>query len=138
VTDPERSHLSTTMARGTSLWHYHCSRRRVGGLTMSCVANSFDSVSGIRTGPSAGTSATTCTPSKTYMQAMLTALDEIPLNTIVTGKGNDSGPQGLIDQIMAGAAGLKLHEDWGSTPAAIDSCLTVCDQYDVQVSGSLI
>lgn len=67
------------------------------------------------------------------MQAMLTAFDEIPMNTIVTGKGNDSGPQGLIDQITAGAAGLKLHEDWGSTPAAIDSCLTVCDEYDVQV-----
>lgn len=65
---------------------------------------------------------------------MLTAFDEIPMNTITTGKGNDSGPQGLIDQIMAGAAGLKLHEDWGSTPAAIDSCLTVCDQYDVQVN----
>lgn len=69
------------------------------------------------------------------MQTMLTAFDSIPMNTITTGKGNDSGPQGLIDQVLAGAAGLKLHEDWGSTPAAIDSCISVCDEYDVQVRG---
>ena len=64
----------------------------------------------IRTGPSAGTSATTCTPSKTYAQTMLTAFDEIPLNTVLTGKGNDSGAEGLVDQVRAGCAGLKLHE----------------------------
>ena len=62
------------------------------------------------TGPSAGTSATTCTPGKTYIQTMLTAFDEIPLNTVLTGKGNDSGSEGLIDQVRAGCAGLKLHE----------------------------
>ncbi|GAA97137.1 uncharacterized protein L969DRAFT_94119 [Mixia osmundae IAM 14324] len=83
-------------------------------------------------GPSAGTNATTCTPGKTHMQHMLAATDGIPMNFGFTGKGNDSGLPGLEDSIRAGAAGLKLHEDWGSTPAAIDACLTVCDKYDVQ------
>lgn len=84
------------------------------------------------TGPSAGTSATTCTPGKTHMRQMLQACDELPVNIGITGKGNDSGPRALQEQCVAGAAGLKLHEDWGTTPTAIDTCLNVCDEYDIQ------
>lgn len=81
---------------------------------------------------STGTNATTCTPGKTHMRQMLQAVDELPLNFGITGKGNDAELQPLREQCEAGAVGLKLHEDWGSTPAAIDACLTVCDEYDVQ------
>ena len=84
------------------------------------------------TGPSTGTNATTCTPGKVHMQSMLQACDALPMNYGITGKGNDSSPEGLRDQCLAGAAGLKLHEDWGTTPAAIDTCLSVCDEFDVQ------
>lgn len=84
------------------------------------------------TGPSTGTNATTCTPGANYIRQMLQAVDSLPLNVGVTGKGNDSQPQGLHEQCLAGAAGLKLHEDWGTTPAAIDNCLSVCDKFDVQ------
>ena len=84
------------------------------------------------TGPSAGTSATTCTPGKTHLRQMLQACDSLPVNFGITGKGNDSGAQGLREQCIAGAAGLKIHEDWGATPAAIDKCLEVCDEFDVQ------
>ncbi|KAF3921568.1 Urease [Arthrobotrys entomopaga] len=84
------------------------------------------------TGPSTGTNATTCTPSKTYIRDMLQAVDTYPINVGITGKGNDSDPKGLRDQCEAGVVGLKLHEDWGTTPAAIDTCLSVCDEYDVQ------
>ena len=84
------------------------------------------------TGPSAGTSATTCTPGKWHMKNMLKAVDSIPINYGITGKGNDSSPVSLREQCEAGACGLKLHEDWGTTPAAIDTCLSVCDEYDVQ------
>jgi len=81
---------------------------------------------------SAGTSATTCTPGKNYMRDMLQACDTLPVNLGITGKGNDSSPLALREQVIAGACGLKLHEDWGTTPSAIDSCLTVCDELDVQ------
>ncbi|TGO46561.1 hypothetical protein BOTNAR_0579g00020 [Botryotinia narcissicola] len=84
------------------------------------------------TGPSAGTSATTCTPGKNYMRQMLQACDTMPMNVGITGKGNDSDPAALREQVIAGACGLKLHEDWGTTPSAIDSCLTVCDELDIQ------
>jgi urease len=84
------------------------------------------------TGPSAGTSATTCTPGAEHVKHMLRATDEVPLNFAFTGKGNDSGMPGLEDQVRAGCAGLKIHEDWGATPAVIESCLSVCDKYDVQ------
>ena len=84
------------------------------------------------TGPSVGTNATTCTPGKVHMRQMLQACDSLPINYGLTGKGNDSSPDALREQCMAGAAGLKLHEDWGTTPAAIDTCLSVCDEYDVQ------
>lgn len=85
------------------------------------------------TGPSAGTNATTCTSSPFYMQHMLAATDALPMNFAFTGKGNDSGPTAIREIIEAGAAGLKLHEDWGSTPAAIKNCLDIGDEYDVQV-----
>ncbi|KIV82087.1 urease [Exophiala sideris] len=84
------------------------------------------------TGPSAGTSATTCTPGKTLMRDMLKAVDQLPINYGITGKGNDSSPIALRESCEAGACGLKLHEDWGTTPAAIDTCLSVCDEYDIQ------
>lgn len=84
------------------------------------------------TGPSAGTSATTCTPGKWHVEQMLKAVDGLPINYGITGKGNDSGPESLREQCEAGACGLKLHEDWGTTPAAIDTCLSVCDEYDIQ------
>ncbi len=86
------------------------------------------------TGPATGTNATTCTPGGRHIELMLQATDSLPMNFGFTGKGNSSKPEGLVEQIRAGAIGLKLHEDWGTTPAAIDCCLTVADQYDVQVT----
>ena len=86
------------------------------------------------TGPATGTKATTCTPGSWYMQRMLESVDELPMNVGFLGKGNSSRPEGLHEQIRAGAVGLKLHEDWGSTPPAIDACLTVAEEYDVQVA----
>jgi len=85
------------------------------------------------TGPAAGTTATTCTPGPWHIQRMLQAADAFPINIGVFGKGNASFAAGLIEQIEAGACGLKLHEDWGTTPAAIDCCLSVADDMDVQV-----
>ncbi|WP_263261539.1 urease subunit alpha [Pseudomonas sp. RIT-PI-S] len=86
------------------------------------------------TGPATGTNATTCTPGPWHMARMLQAADAFPMNMGFTGKGNASLPGPLIEQVEAGAIGLKLHEDWGTTPAAIDNCLAVADQYDVQVA----
>ncbi|HUP38620.1 MAG TPA: urease subunit alpha [Vicinamibacterales bacterium] len=86
------------------------------------------------TGPATGTKATTCTPGAWYLEKMLQATDAYPMNFGFLGKGNSSMQEGLHEQIRAGAIGLKLHEDWGSTPAAIDCCLSVADQYDVQVA----
>ena len=85
------------------------------------------------TGPATGTNATTCTPGPWHLARMIQAADGFPMNLCFTGKGNASRPEGLIEQIEAGACGLKLHEDWGTTPAAIDCCLGVAEQYDVQV-----
>ncbi|TCV91933.1 urease subunit alpha [Biostraticola tofi] len=86
------------------------------------------------TGPAAGTNATTCTPGPWYLARMLQAAEALPVNVGFTGKGNASRPEALVEQVEAGAIGLKLHEDWGTTPAAIDCCLSVADQYDVQVA----
>lgn len=86
------------------------------------------------TGPADGTNATTCTPGPWNIKMMLRACEEYPINIGLLGKGNCSDEAPLIEQIRAGAMGLKLHEDWGSTPAAIDRCLTVADLYDVQVA----
>ncbi|CAG8955658.1 hypothetical protein HYFRA_00010922 [Hymenoscyphus fraxineus] len=96
------------------------------------ISSGITTMLGGGTGPSAGTSATTCTPGKNYMRQMLQACDTLPVNIGITGKGNDSNPLALREQVNAGACGLKLHEDWGTTPSAIDACLTVCDELDVQ------
>ncbi|KAI0966433.1 putative urease [Xylaria arbuscula] len=96
------------------------------------IASGITTVLGGGVGPSAGTSATTCTPGANYTRQMLQACDELPVNVGITGKGNDSAPGALREQILAGQCGLKLHEDWGTTPAAIDACLSVCDELDVQ------
>ncbi|MDN4985612.1 urease subunit alpha [Bradyrhizobium sp. WYCCWR 13022] len=85
------------------------------------------------TGPAAGTTATTCTPGSWHIHRMLEALDAFPMNFGIFGKGNASVPEALVEQVEAGACGLKLHEDWGATPAAIDCCLSVADDLDVQV-----
>ena len=86
------------------------------------------------TGPATGTNATTCTPGTWNIARMLEAADGFPINLGFLGKGNSSLPESLNEQIEAGALGLKLHEDWGTTPAAIDCCLSVADRYDVQVA----
>ncbi len=86
------------------------------------------------TGPATGTNATTCTPGPWNIARMLQAADGFPINLGFLGKGNSSLPDALREQIEAGALGLKLHEDWGTTPAAIDCCLSVADEYDVQVA----
>ncbi|MBT8764330.1 urease subunit alpha [Desulfohalobiaceae bacterium Ax17] len=86
------------------------------------------------TGPAAGTNATTCTPGPWNIHRMLQAADGLPINLGFLAKGNASLPQALKEQVEAGAMGFKLHEDWGTTPAAIDNCLTVADEYDVQVA----
>jgi urease subunit alpha len=86
------------------------------------------------TGPATGTLATTCTPGSWHIRQMMEAAEALPVNVGFLGKGNSSGPHALSEQIEAGAIGLKLHEDWGSTPHAIDTCLRVADDYDVQVA----
>jgi urease subunit alpha len=85
------------------------------------------------TGPSHGTYATTCTPGPWHMARMIQSFDAFPVNLGISGKGNASRPASLVEMIKAGACALKLHEDWGTTPAAIDNCLSVADDYDVQV-----
>ncbi len=85
------------------------------------------------TGPAHGTLATTCTPGPWHMGRMIQSFDAIPMNIGLSGKGNTSLPKALEEMILGGACSLKLHEDWGTTPAAIDNCLSVADQYDVQV-----
>ncbi|MBZ9656877.1 urease subunit alpha [Phyllobacterium lublinensis] len=85
------------------------------------------------TGPAHGTLATTCTPGPWHIGRMIQSFDAIPMNIGLSGKGNASLPQALEEMILGGACALKLHEDWGTTPAAIDNCLNVADQYDVQV-----
>lgn len=86
------------------------------------------------TGPATGTKATTCTPGTRHVQLMLQASDVLPMNFGFLGKGNTSMPDGLEEQVRAGAIGLKLHEDWGTTPATIDCCLTEAERFDVQVA----
>jgi len=92
------------------------------------------SMTGGGTGPATGTNATTCTPGPWHMARMLEAAEGFAMNLGFLGKGNTSQPQGALEQIEAGAIGLKLHEDWGSTPAAIDNCLNVAEQTDTQVA----
>src|SRR5712675_1430538 len=98
------------------------------------IAAGLTTMVGGGTGPAVGTCATTCTPAPFYIRSMLQAVDSLPLNFGFTGKGNTAMPAGLPEQIAAGAIGLKLHEDWGTTPAAIDCCLSMADKHDVQVT----
>src|SRR5579862_3319719 len=98
------------------------------------IAAGLTTMVGGGTGPATGTCATTCTPGAHHLQLMLQATDALPLNFGFTGKGNTSLPEGLADEIIGGAIGLKLHEDWGTSPAAIDCCLSVAEKYDVQVA----
>jgi urease subunit alpha len=98
------------------------------------LASGVTTMIGGGTGPATGTAATTCTPGEWYLGRMLQALDTLPMNFGLLGKGNASLPGGLNEQIRAGAMGLKLHEDWGTTPAAIDCCLNVAEEQDVQVA----
>lgn len=97
------------------------------------LASGVTTMMGGGTGPATGTNATTCTPGAFHIGRMLQAAEAFPMNLGFFGKGNASLPDGLIEQVQAGACGLKLHEDWGTTPAAIDCCLSVADEMDVQV-----
>ncbi|MBW4679318.1 MAG: urease subunit alpha [Microcoleus vaginatus WJT46-NPBG5] len=98
------------------------------------IASGITTMIGGGTGPATGTNATTCTPGPWNIYRMLQAADAFPVNLGFLGKGNSSQPAGLTEQIAAGAMGLKLHEDWGTTPATIDTCLNVADEHDVQVA----
>ena len=98
------------------------------------IASGVTTLLGGGTGPAHGTYATTCTPGKWNIHRMLEAAEAFPVNLGFLGKGNCSTPEPLREQVLAGAIGLKLHEDWGTTPAAIDNCLSVADEYDVQVA----
>lgn len=109
--------------------HFICSQ-----LADEAIASGLTTLLGGGTGPATGTCATTCTPSPEHIKMMLQSTDGFPLNFGFTGKGNASQPAGLLDQIKAGVCGLKLHEDWGTTPATIDTCLTVAEDHDIQVN----
>ncbi|MBW8887337.1 MAG: urease subunit alpha [Fibrobacteres bacterium] len=98
------------------------------------LASGITTMLGGGTGPATGTCATTCTPGAAYLEMMLRATDAYPLNFGFLGKGNSSLPAGLVEQIEGGAIGLKLHEDWGTTPATIDACLAIADEHDIQVA----
>ncbi|KAJ4710889.1 urease [Melia azedarach] len=103
-------------------------------LAYEAISSGITTLVGGGTGPADGTRATTCTPAPLQMKLMLHSTDDLPLNFGFTGKGNSAKPDELHEIIKAGAMGLKLHEDWGSTPAAIDNCLTVAEEYDIQVN----
>ncbi|MGF9914714.1 urease subunit alpha [Paenibacillus ehimensis] len=109
--------------------HYICPQQ-----IETALASGVTTMIGGGTGPAAGTCATTCTPGAWHMRRMLEAAEAFPMNLGFTGKGNAAFPEPLAEQVEAGAIGLKLHEDWGTTPAAIDACLAVADRYDVQVA----
>jgi urease subunit alpha len=109
--------------------HYICPQQ-----AFEAIAAGLTTMVGGGTGPATGTCATTCTPGAAHLRMMLQATDELPLNFGFTGKGNTALPEGLSEQILGGAIGLKLHEDWGTTPAAIDCCLRIADEHDVQVT----
>ncbi len=98
------------------------------------IASGVTTLIGGGTGPAHGTYATTCTPGKWNIHRMLEAAEAFPINLGFLGKGNCSSPEPLREQVLAGVIGLKLHEDWGTTPAAIDTCLTVADEFDIQVA----
>jgi urease len=103
-------------------------------LCTEALASGLTTLVGGGTGPATGTNATTCTPGPNHLKLMLQATDSIPINIGLTGKGNSAVPEGLQDTIDAGAVGMKLHEDWGTTPAAIDNCLAMAEKNDIQVT----
>ncbi|XP_038703938.1 urease-like [Tripterygium wilfordii] len=103
-------------------------------LVYEAISSGITTLVGGGTGPADGTRATTCTPAPSHIKLMLQATDDMPLNFGFTGKGNGSKPDELHEIIKSGAMGLKLHEDWGTTPAVIDNCLAVAEEYDVQVN----
>ena len=109
--------------------HFICPQQ-----AFEAIAAGLTTMVGGGTGPATGTCATTCSPGAFHIQRMLQAVDGLPLNFGFTGKGNTALPEGLPEQILGGAIGLKLHEDWGTTPAAIDCCLRVADEHDIQVT----
>jgi urease subunit alpha len=109
--------------------HYICPQQ-----AFEAIASGVTTFIGGGTGPATGTCATTCTPGAHHLRMMLQATDGLPMNFGFTGKGNTALRAGLPEQILGGAIGLKLHEDWGTTPAAIDCCLSVADEHDVQVT----
>jgi urease subunit alpha len=109
--------------------HYICPQQ-----VYEALASGITTFVGGGTGPATGTNATTCTPGARHVELMLQATDALPMNFGFLGKGNTSMPEGIEEQVRAGAIGLKLHEDWGSTPAAIDCCLSEADRLDVQVA----
>ena len=98
------------------------------------ISSGITTMIGGGTGPATGTYATTCTPGPWHIYSMLASIDSFPMNIGLLGKGNASQPDPLREQVRAGVIGLKLHEDWGTTPAAIDNCLSVADEMDVQVA----
>ncbi len=107
--------------------HFICPQQIEEAISSGCTT-----MIGGGTGPATGTNATTCTPGAFHIERMLQAAESFPVNLAFAGKGNASQPAALAEQIEAGACALKLHEDWGTTPAAIDTCLSVCDEYDIQ------
>ena len=109
--------------------HFICAQ-----LIPEALASGMTTLLGGGTGPATGTNATTCTPGSWNISRMLEAAEGFPVNLGFLGKGNASLPEALVEQVEAGAIGLKLHEDWGTTPAAISTCLDVADQFDVQVA----
>ncbi|QJD83717.1 urease subunit alpha [Cohnella herbarum] len=109
--------------------HYICPQQ-----IETALSSGVTTMIGGGTGPATGTNATTCTPGAWHLRRMLEAAEAFPMNLGFLGKGNASTPAPLIEQIEAGAIGLKLHEDWGTTPAAIDACLSAADRFDVQVA----
>ena len=109
--------------------HFICPQQ-IDEALMSGITTMF----GGGTGPATGTNATTCTPGPWHLARMLEAAEGLPMNLGFMGKGNASLPAALVEQVKAGAIGLKLHEDWGTTPAAIDCCLGVADEHDIQVA----
>ncbi|MBP6679264.1 MAG: urease subunit alpha, partial [Paracoccus sp.] len=109
--------------------HFICPQQ-----VQDAIASGITTMLGGGTGPAHGTLATTCTPGPWHIGRMLMAMDSVPVNMLISGKGNASRPEALEEMVRAGAATLKLHEDWGTTPAAIDCCLSVADAMDVQVT----
>ena len=109
--------------------HFICPQQ-----VFEALASGVTSFVGGGTGPATGTCATTCTPGAAHIRMMLQATDDLPMNFGFLGKGNSARPEGVVEQILGGAVGLKLHEDWGTTPAAIDCCLSVAEDHDVQVA----